>query len=85
MFHRSLELQPEQLSNAVNPLDCPELPPDRLIKIGTVCDVVGVSRATIYRMIRAKTFPLPVKVNAASLWVEREVSAWVSACARQRE
>jgi len=85
MLNRSPGGQPEILSNAVNLPDHPEPPPDRLIRLAAVCDIVGVSRATIYRMIRAETFPPPVKVNAASLWVEREVSAWVDVKVEKRE
>jgi len=62
-----------------------EYPPGRLIKIDTVCGIVGVSRATVYRMIKSDAFPRPVKIGAASLWVEREVIAWVETRIEARE
>jgi len=59
--------------------------PGRLIKIDTVCGIVGVSRATVYRLIKSDEFPGPVKIGAASLWVEREVIAWVGERIEARE
>ena len=58
---------------------------DRLIKIDTVCGIVGVSRATVYRLIKSDAFPGPVKIGAASLWVEREVIGWVEIRIAARE
>lgn len=57
----------------------------RLIKIDTVCGIVGVSRATVYRLIKSDGFPGPVKIGAASLWVEREVVGWVETRIAARE
>jgi len=57
----------------------------RLIKIDTVCAIVGVSRATVYRLIKSDEFPGPVKIGAASLWVEREVIGWVDERIKARE
>ena len=62
-----------------------EYPHDRLIKIDTVCGIVGISRATVYRLIRSDEFPGPVKIGAASLWVEREVIGWVETRIAARE
>ena len=57
----------------------------RLIKIDTVCSIVGVSRATVYRLIKSDEFPGPVKIGAASLWVECEVIGWVETRIAARE
>lgn len=57
----------------------------RLIKIDTVCGTIGVSRATVYRLIKSDEFPGPVKIGAASLWVEREVIGWVETRIAARE
>ena len=53
--------------------------PDRLIRLDAVCSMIGVSRATIYRMVRAGEFPEPVKIRTASLWVNEEVVSWFKA------
>jgi len=62
-----------------------EYPHGRLIKIDTVCGIVGISRATVYRLIKSDEFPGPVKIGAASLWVEREVIGWVETRIAARE
>jgi predicted DNA-binding transcriptional regulator AlpA len=50
----------------------------RFMKVREVAASVGLSRAMIYRLMHdeADPFPAPVKVGAASLWVEQEVVAW---------
>jgi len=53
--------------------------PDRLIRLDVVCEMIGVSRATIYRMVRSGEFPEPVKIRTASLWVNDEVVSWFKA------
>ena len=49
------------------------------MKIREVCDLVGVSRATIYRLINhaEKPFPKPKKIGAVSRWSEAEVVTWI--------
>ncbi len=55
---------------------------DRLLKINDVCELLGLSRATIYRWMRAKPnpFPLPIKLGGASRWTERQISEWRKGC-----
>lgn len=57
----------------------------RLMKIGDVCASTGLSRATIYRLMKAKDrpFPKPIKIGEASRWVEREIRDWIR-CAQER-
>ncbi len=50
----------------------------RFLKISEVVDLVGVSRATIYRMIDSGAFPRPVRVSAMRVvWVKAEIDAWM--------
>lgn len=58
----------------------PAVPNRRLLKIGEVCAVVGVSRAMIYKSMRRRSapFPRPVKIGAVSRWPVEDVEAWVS-------
>jgi len=49
---------------------------DRLITLAEVKNMVGLGRTTIYRLIKAGSFPRFVKVGRATRWVEREVIEW---------
>ena len=57
----------------------------RLIRLREVLDVCGMSRATLYREMKAKQFPAQVKLSARSVgWLEDEVMAWVNLRIRMR-
>lgn len=38
-----------------------------------------VSRLTLYRAIKAGTFPAPVEINGRNYWVKAELDAWSAA------
>jgi len=54
-------------------------PPPRLLRLPEVIARVGLSRASIYRLIQQSDFPAPKRIGAASRWREDEVSAWIYA------
>jgi len=55
-------------------------PNTRLLKIGEVIRRTAKGRSTIYRAVRAGTFPPPTKIGPrASAWAEPEVQAWIAA------
>lgn len=50
---------------------------ERLIPLIAVMARVGLGRTTIYKMVRERNFPAPVKIGQrASRWIETEVVAW---------
>ena len=54
---------------------------DRLLTRQQVEDYCGLSRSTIYRMMREQppTFPTPIKVSRRSVrWKESEVLEWLA-------
>lgn len=52
--------------------------PPELRKLPVVRRQTGQSAATIYRGVKAGTFPKPVKIGVrASAWVGSEVDAWI--------
>jgi prophage regulatory protein len=54
-------------------------PVERLIRIGEVKRLTGVSTATLYRKISAKEFPRPVRLGvAARAWPLSEVQDWIA-------
>ena len=50
----------------------------RLLRLPDVIHAVGLSRATIYRMIQAGDFPAGVKLGAATGWREADVLQWIA-------
>ena len=52
---------------------------ERLIRIGEVKRLTGLSTATLYRKISAKEFPRPVQLGvAARAWPMSEVQNWIA-------
>ncbi len=55
----------------------PRTRPDRLLRRPEVMQLVGVSRATIDRLERARDFPKRVQISKNAVgWHEREMLAW---------
>lgn len=51
---------------------------ESLIRLPEVLKRTGVSRATVYRLINKKAFPLPVKISEKAIaFVESEVNDWI--------
>jgi prophage regulatory protein len=52
--------------------------PDRILRLNTVLDRTGLSRATLYRKVQAGTFPRQVKIAARCAgWRESAVNDWM--------
>ncbi len=50
----------------------------RLIRLPEVMRRTGLSRTTIYRLMKAGTFPKPVPLGARlNLWSAAEIEAWI--------
>ena len=57
----------------------------RLIPIGKVCETVGVSQATLYRLVAAGRFPAPVKIGLkAARWRSDEIAAHIERISAER-
>lgn len=50
---------------------------ERFIKLDEVKHRTSLSRAAIYKRIACGTFPAQVKLGTTSVWLEREVLAWI--------
>ena len=58
----------------------------KLIPIDTVCQTVGVSPATLYRLIAAGRFPAPIKIGVrAARWRSDELTAHIDQLSAQRK
>lgn len=57
----------------------------RLIRLREVLAVCAMSRATLYRAMKANQFPAQVKLSARSVrWRENEVMAWIDSRIKMR-
>lgn len=53
--------------------------PDRILRLNTVLDRTGLSRATLYRKIQQGTFPRQVRIaTRCAGWRESAVNQWIS-------
>lgn len=53
-------------------------PPERILRINTVLDRTGLSRAILYRKISDGTFPKQLKLSTRCAgWHESAVNAWL--------
>ena len=51
---------------------------DRLLRRRQVEEITGLSRSSIYRLMRNGEFPLPVKVGPAAVrWKTSEITVWM--------
>jgi prophage regulatory protein len=52
--------------------------PIRILRRWQVQDTVGLSRATIYQLMREGRFPKSVKITARAVgWIEHEIQEWL--------
>jgi prophage regulatory protein len=61
-----------------------------ILRSADVVRLTGLSRATIWRRVKARTFPAPVKLGgshpqSAAGWTREEVLAWVDGLRRERD
>ena len=49
----------------------------KLIRLPEVLERVALKKTVVYRMMSEGEFPLPVKLGAASAWVEKEIDDWI--------
>ncbi|APV87831.1 helix-turn-helix transcriptional regulator [Salmonella enterica] len=58
----------------------------KLIRINKVIEITGRSAPSIYRDIKMKRFPKPVKTGPQSVaWLEQEIAEWIDSKIRERE
>lgn len=56
-----------------------------IIRLPEVSRMIGLSRASIYRMVKAGTFPASVPLGEVAVgWLRAEVEGWIAECVRAR-
>ncbi|MEO8007129.1 MAG: AlpA family phage regulatory protein [Betaproteobacteria bacterium] len=57
--------------------------PGSLVRVAHVCELLGVSRSTLYRLVSEEIFPEPVKLGARAIrWRLETIEAWRDALRR---
>jgi prophage regulatory protein len=52
---------------------------EKIIRMPAVLSTVGLSRATIYRLISVGDFPKPIKLGRhASGWLQSAIQSWIN-------
>lgn len=62
-------------AEAIGPL----LQPNKLLKLGAVLEMTGLSRSRVYDLFPKGMFPAPIKEGRCNLWSSHAVQAWVDA------
>lgn len=57
----------------------------QLLRRDEVLKKVGISKSTLYKLIKTDGFPEQVPVGGSVAWVESEVDAWIRARIDRRE
>jgi prophage regulatory protein len=51
---------------------------DSIYRLNFVTERVGLSKATVYKMIKAGLFPAPKQLGLRSVgWLESDITAWI--------
>ncbi|MHB1236922.1 MAG: helix-turn-helix transcriptional regulator [Gallionella sp.] len=54
-------------------------PPTRMLRIRHVTDTSGLSRASIYRLMKLGLFPKSIKIGISAVgWCQAEIELWKS-------
>jgi prophage regulatory protein len=57
----------------------PPSDPNQMLTVGQVCEMVGLSRASIYNMMRKQLFPAQVKIGSScARWRMTDLISWQS-------
>lgn len=49
----------------------------RFLRLPAVLLKAGLSKTSVYRLIKRREFPAPVKAGSISLWLEDDVNQWI--------
>lgn len=51
---------------------------DKVLRLSEVCDRLGMSRTTLWRLIQNGTFPKPIKLSPRIfVWLESSLTAYI--------
>ena len=55
----------------------------RVLRLREVLERVGLSKSTLWRLIKAGQFPKPISLGPRAVgWIEEEIDQWISSRSR---
>jgi len=57
----------------------------RILRLPQVKDMVGLGKSAIYKRIKERDFPQPIKMGSASGWIQNDIEEWISQQAARRQ
>lgn len=58
----------------------------RIIRLNEVINRTGLGKTSLYKFIKAKTFPQPIALGERAVgWVEAEIDQWITARINERD
>ena len=64
-------------------MSTPKNPEKLILRLGDVAAITGLSKPTIHRRYRERTFPTPLRLGPNSIgWRRAEVEAWLDSLPR---
>jgi len=57
---------------------------DYLVDIKEVTKLCGLSRASLYRRVKDREFPQPIKIGSLTRWSRYEIADWIETLLRDR-
>lgn len=57
-------------------MDVPSAGTVRFLKLPEVLDRIGISRTSVYDLIREGKFPQPVRIGRSTLWPDHVIREW---------
>jgi prophage regulatory protein len=49
----------------------------KYLRLNDLIEILKLSKATIYRKIKANEFPKPIKQGKFSYWLEDDINRWI--------
>ena len=51
--------------------------PVELLDLAALLEVIKISKGLVYKLMKKKKFPRPVKIGARSFWKRGDIDAWI--------
>jgi len=50
----------------------------KLLRLPTICEICGLSKSTIYKLVAAGSFPAPVQIGVRAVaWDSTQIDLWI--------
>lgn len=56
----------------------------RLLDVAGVAHKLSLSKSSVWLLAKTAAFPVPIRINSNTRWIESEINAWIRARAKER-